>query len=80
MLDYRSVIEEQSALATGEAALEATLEKIKLVYDDLGIETKGHRDYESTYIIAGVEDVLQTLEDHQVTVQTCLASRPRPGL
>eukprot|EP00667_Euglena_gracilis_P000017 EG_transcript_17 len=75
VLDYRSVIEEQSALATGEAALEATLEKIKLVYDDLGIETKGHRDYESTYIIAGVEDVLQTLEDHQVTVQTCLASR-----
>ena len=66
VLDHRGAIEEQSALATGEAALEATLEKIKAIYDETVIETKTHRDYESTYIIAGVEEILQTLEDNQV--------------
>eukprot|EP01012_Entosiphon_sulcatum_P032728 TRINITY_DN4157_c0_g3_i1.p1 TRINITY_DN4157_c0_g3~~TRINITY_DN4157_c0_g3_i1.p1 ORF type:complete len:4135 (-),score=940.22 TRINITY_DN4157_c0_g3_i1:62-12466(-) len=80
IFDYRQLIEEQSTIATGEANLQQTLDKIKGLWDETAFETKNHRDQRDTYILGGVDDILQQLEDHQVTIQTCLASRFVAGI
>mmetsp|Transcript_46773 Transcript_46773/g.83798 ORF Transcript_46773/g.83798 Transcript_46773/m.83798 type:complete len:4084 (-) Transcript_46773:846-13097(-) len=80
IFDYKQLVEEQSAVATGEANLQGTLDKIKATWDEIEIETKGHRESKDTFIIGGVEEVMQVLEDNQVTMQTCLASRFVAGI
>ena len=77
IFDYKQLVEEQSGIATGEANLQGTIDKIKETWDEIEIETKPHRDSKDTYIIGGVEEVLQLLEDNQVLATAPLI--PSPG-
>ena len=68
-------MEEISAKASGEAAIEMQLEEIKKKWLDLNFEVKSYRDYKDKFILGSVEDIVQALEDHQLKVQTMLGTR-----
>lgn len=80
VFDHRKLVEEQSTIATGETALFDTLDKIKTLWGSTDFETKLYRDTRDTYILGSLEEIMQQLEDHQVLVQTTLASRYVTGI
>lgn len=80
LLKYKDIISEISATASGEAALEDSLNKIKTGWDKLRFIVKSHRDQHGLYILGTLEEIYQQLEDHQVLLQTMLGSRFIKGL
>ncbi|GBG24991.1 Dynein heavy chain 6, axonemal [Hondaea fermentalgiana] len=73
-------VSEISGIASGEAALEASLAKIKQAWDDSRFELLPYRDAKSVYILGGLEEIFTLLEDHQVTLQTMMGSRFLQGV
>ena len=78
--EYATQIGEISAIASGEFSLELILEKIKLGWQKMEFDVRGYREYKDVFILGGVDDVTQLLEDNQVTLQTIAASRFVTGI
>ncbi|CUE71257.1 dynein heavy chain, putative [Bodo saltans] len=72
---YRDLIHEQSAVASGEATLLSSLEEIKTKWGATQFSTKPFRDIKDQYILDDVSEIIQQVEEHQLLIQSCLASR-----
>ena len=80
IMNYKDVIADTSATASGESSLEDSLTKIINAWDKLPFTLRNHRDQHGLYILGSLEDILLQLEDNQVTLQTMLGSRYVKGL
>eukprot|EP00759_Apiculatamorpha_spiralis_P009030 PhF_6_TR15913/c0_g1_i1/m.24583/K10408/DNAH; dynein heavy chain, axonemal len=74
-LKNRDVIAEQSAIATGEWELEQQIKGIETIWQTVEFQVKPHRDNKDQYILDDVADIVQQMEEHILTVQSCLANR-----
>ena len=77
---YREVIAEQSAIATGEAQLMDSLEQIRTAWEKMEFAVKPHRAYRDQFILDDVSEIVQLIEEHQLVIQSCLASRYAGGI
>ncbi|RNF08530.1 dynein, axonemal, heavy polypeptide 1 [Trypanosoma rangeli] len=75
ILDHKDILAEQSGFATGEWKIVNDLDKIKAVWDVIPFETMPYKNRERAFILAQLEDVIQQLDDHQIELQTIMASR-----
>lgn len=71
---------EVSATASGEFALEQSLEKVIAAWEDLLLPIMNHRNSKDLWILADVTDIITQLEDHAVTIQTMMGSRFISGI
>ncbi|KAJ0392153.1 hypothetical protein P43SY_009213 [Pythium insidiosum] len=74
-LEMKDLIGEVSATASGEAQIEASLQKIKQGWDQMQFSCLSHRDQKDVFILGSLEEILTLLEDNQVTLQTMMGSR-----
>ncbi|KPA86847.1 putative dynein heavy chain [Leptomonas pyrrhocoris] len=72
---YKEALSEQSGLATGEWKISNDLDAVKQIWDALGFTTKPYKNREGVFILDQLEDVIQQLDDHQIELQTTMASR-----
>ncbi|KAL7709827.1 dynein heavy chain cytosolic putative [Lotmaria passim] len=72
---YKDALAEQSGLATGEWKISNDLKAVKQVWDSLDFVTKPYKNREGVFILDQLEDVIQQLDDHQIELQTTMASR-----
>lgn len=79
-LDAAELVAEVSGSASGEAQLEVSLEKIVKAWEATAFTTKAYREQKHVYILGGLDEVMVQLEDHQVMLQTMLASRYITGV
>eukprot|EP00756_Hemistasia_phaeocysticola_P022945 Hpha_TRINITY_DN15865_c4_g10::TRINITY_DN15865_c4_g10_i1::g.188383::m.188383/K10408/DNAH; dynein heavy chain, axonemal len=81
---FEEVIQQVSSVATGEWAVQRDLDQVKAVWEDPQegqcFFVKNHREQKDVFIIGGLDETIEKLEDNQVTVQTCLASRWAKGI
>lgn len=75
VLDRKDLVGEISATASGEAQIEASLQKIKHGWDHMDFTCVSHRDQSDVFILGSLEDVMMLLEDNQVSLQTMMGSR-----
>eukprot|EP00659_Diplonema_papillatum_P004074 gene4074-6331_t len=77
-------VQEISSVATGEFGVQRDLDVVKNLWldpaDGLEFIIKNHREQADVFILGGLEEVIEKLEDNQVTIQTCLASRWAQGI
>ena len=76
----KDVVEEISAVASGEMSIETSLKEITEVWSKTKFETANYRDMRDRFIIGAIDDVMSQLEDHQVSIQTMLGSRYVVGI
>ena len=76
----REIIAEQSAIATGEAQLGKALESIREAWETVNFNVKLYRDSRDTYILDDVSDIVLLLEEHLLSLQSCLSSRYAHGV
>ena len=78
------VIQGISGVATGEWGVQRDLDLIKIVWEhpEEGLEfiVKNHREQADVFVIGSLEEIIEKLEDNQVSIQTCLASRWAVGI
>lgn len=72
---FRDILAEQSGLATGEWKVNNDLDVIKQIWDGINFETKPYKNLEGVYILDALEEIIQQLDDHQIELQTIMASR-----
>ncbi|CAD2215824.1 Dynein heavy chain, N-terminal region 2/Hydrolytic ATP binding site of dynein motor region/AAA domain (dynein-related subfamily), putative [Angomonas deanei] len=75
VFSHKEVLSEQSGLATGKWRIKNDLEVIRQVWEGVLFSTKPYKSREGVYILDEVEEVIQQLEEHQVEIQTIMASR-----
>ena len=75
VLDKKEQMEEISGRASGEAAIEVQVENIMKKWQELNFVVMNYKDYKDKYILGSVDEIVQTLDDHQVSVQTMLGTR-----
>ena len=80
ILEATELIAEVSGAASGETQLEVSLEKIVAAWASTEFTTRPYREQKHVYILGGLDEVMVQLEDHQVMLQTMLASRYISGV
>eukprot|EP00002_Diphylleia_rotans_P013198 TRINITY_DN2570_c0_g2_i4.p1 TRINITY_DN2570_c0_g2~~TRINITY_DN2570_c0_g2_i4.p1 ORF type:complete len:2678 (-),score=502.92 TRINITY_DN2570_c0_g2_i4:4443-12476(-) len=80
IMSYIQNVNEVSQIASGEYALEETLEKIKSIWESTTFVVVPYRDMKDVYILSSVDEITSQLEDHLVTLQTMFASRYITGI
>lgn len=75
VFQFKEVLAEQSGLATGEWKISNDLDLIKQVWDGINFGTKAYKNLDGVYILDGLEEVIQQLDDHRIELQTIMASR-----
>lgn len=75
IMNNKESVQECSAAASGEAQLEASLDKIKADWEKQVFTVLNHRDQHGLFILGSLEEIFTLLEDHQVSLQTMLGSR-----
>lgn len=68
-------LQEISAQASSEAALEALLKKVEDNWKELEFIVLGYRDSKDVFILGGLEEIQQVLDDSFINVNTILSSR-----
>lgn len=68
-------MEEISGRASGEAAIELQVENIQKKWQELNFVVMNYKEYKDKYILGTIDEIIQTLDDHQVSVQTMLGTR-----
>ncbi len=74
IFEYKDLISEISAMATGEAELIHILDKIESSWKGMEFTIVPYRK-QDVYILGSTEPIFQLLEDNQVLLQTVLASQ-----
>eukprot|EP00796_Vickermania_ingenoplastis_P010528 gene10529-7314_t len=72
---FKEVLAEQSGLATGEWKITNDLDLIKQVWDGINFGTKSYKNLDGVYILDSLDEIIQQLDDHQIELQTIMASR-----
>ncbi|TPP41138.1 Dynein heavy chain and region D6 of dynein motor family protein [Leishmania donovani] len=75
IFSFKEALAEQSGLATGEWKISNDLDLIRQRWDTLNFMTKPYKDRDSVFILDDLEEVIQQLDDHQIELQTTMASR-----
>lgn len=75
VFQFREILAEQSGLATGEWKVTNDLDVIKQIWDGINFETKPYKNLDGVFILDALEEVIQQLDDHQIELQTIMASR-----
>ncbi|KAH9121803.1 hypothetical protein LEN26_010526 [Aphanomyces euteiches] len=75
IFEFKDLVSEISATSSGEAQIEASLNKIRVGWEQTQFTCISHRDSKDMFILGGLEDILTLLEDNQVTLQTMMGSR-----
>jgi dynein heavy chain len=68
-------VEAISARATGEAGIREAIRKIAEEWDHLAFVVKNYRDTKNRFFITEIDELVQQLEDNQMTVGTSMGSR-----
>ena len=71
----RELIEQISARATGQSQIEGQLEQIQGKWGTLNFVVNHYREAKDKFIIGTVEQIMQTLDDHQLKIQSMMGSR-----
>ncbi len=66
---------EVSGTASGEANLEAAIVQVEKAWADTAFNVINYRDQRNVFILGGLDDVMQLLEDNMVELQTMQGSR-----
>lgn len=74
-MDRKEAIEEISARATGERQIETQMEEIQQKWGALNFIVNNYREAKDKFIIGSVEEIMQTLDDHQLKIQSMMGSR-----
>ncbi|CAJ1027078.1 Dynein heavy chain, N-terminal region 2/Hydrolytic ATP binding site of dynein motor region/AAA domain (dynein-related subfamily)/Dynein heavy chain AAA lid domain/P-loop containing dynein motor region/AAA+ lid domain/P-loop containing dynein motor region D4/Microtubule-binding stalk of dynein motor/ATP-binding dynein motor region/Dynein heavy chain region D6 P-loop domain/Dynein heavy chain C-terminal domain containing protein, putative [Leishmania lindenbergi] len=75
IFSFKEALAEQSGLATGEWKISNDLDVIRQSWDALNFMTKPYKSCDGVFILDGLEEVIQQLDDHQIELQTTMASR-----
>ncbi|CAK9043200.1 unnamed protein product [Durusdinium trenchii] len=75
IFDVREYVSEVSANASGEFALEQSLEQVIAAWADLELPIMNHRNQKDLWILGDLQDVITLCEDHSVTIATMMGSR-----
>lgn len=75
IMEKREGIEEISARATGESQIEGQMEEIQSKWGSLNFVVSSYRESKDKFIIGTVEEIMQTLDDHQLKIQSMMGSR-----
>jgi dynein heavy chain len=75
VFDHKEFIAEISANASGEFALEQSLDTVIAAWDGMLLPIMNHRNQKDLWILADVADVITMIEDHSVTISTMMGSR-----
>lgn len=75
VLEKKEAIEEVSGKASGEAAIDLNIESIRKKWSELSFIVLNYRDSKDKFILGSVDEIISTLDDHQVSVQTMLGTR-----
>eukprot|EP00755_Sulcionema_specki_P022220 Sspe_Gene.75998::Locus_47482_Transcript_1_1_Confidence_1.000_Length_3725::g.75998::m.75998/K10408/DNAH; dynein heavy chain, axonemal len=79
VFDHKDLVAEVSGKAKGQAAVRRVIGEIAEVWNNTDIVVKQHRDSKDVYILGDLTEILERLEEHQLTVQTQQASRYASG-
>jgi len=80
VFDQKDLVTDVSGTASGEAQLEASLDKVRAAWGELDFNLRNYRDNKHVFILGGLDDVFMLLEDNQVTLQTMMGSRYITGV
>eukprot|EP00928_Gymnodinium_smaydae_P068050 TRINITY_DN5109_c0_g7_i1.p1 TRINITY_DN5109_c0_g7~~TRINITY_DN5109_c0_g7_i1.p1 ORF type:complete len:4115 (+),score=1184.64 TRINITY_DN5109_c0_g7_i1:176-12520(+) len=75
IFDHREFISEVSANASGEFALEQSLEQVINAWADMLLPIGNHRNQKDLWILGDLADIITLCEDHSVTIATMMGSR-----
>ena len=75
IMDYREKVEEISGEAQGQAQILKAVDAIGKKWAELAFNVQNYRDSKDRFIIGSVDDIIAALDDHQLNVQTMLATR-----
>eukprot|EP00392_Amoebophrya_sp_AT5.2_P005332 g5341.t1 len=78
--NLKEQISEVSATASGEFALEQSLDKVIAVWSDWNMPIQNHRNQKDLYILGDVSEIIVQIEDHCVTIATMMGSRYIGGI
>jgi dynein heavy chain len=81
ILAQEDIIKEISTVASGEYELETTLENIETTWNSMTFKLiPYHNKSKNIYILTGVEEIQQLVEDHEITLTTMLSSEYVAGI
>eukprot|EP00397_Hematodinium_sp_SG-2012_P003406 GEMP01003414.1.p1 GENE.GEMP01003414.1~~GEMP01003414.1.p1 ORF type:complete len:1220 (+),score=246.03 GEMP01003414.1:382-3660(+) len=80
VFSQKELVGETSALASGEFALEQTLEKITNAWEALPLPLMNYRNQKDLYVLGDLSEAITLLEDHAVTIATMMGSRFVAGI
>lgn len=73
---YEHEIDEISGAACGELQIETQLEEVKRRWDEeMEFVVIPYRDFKDKFLISGVDELIEQLEDDQMTVGTMMGSK-----
>ncbi|KAG5501858.1 hypothetical protein JKF63_04128 [Porcisia hertigi] len=75
IFSFKEVLSEQSGLATGEWKISNDLDVIRERWETLNFTTKPYKGRDGLFILGDLEEIIQQLDDHQIELQTTMASR-----
>ena len=75
IMDFKKEISNISGTASGQSRLLKSLDNISEAWTTLSLPLLPYRGGEGKYILGDLEELLTTLEDHQVMLQAMLASK-----
>ena len=75
IMNHKDSVAEVSGAASGEASLEAAVDKIRNDWEKQVFTVLNHRDQHGLYILGSLEEILVLLEDNQANLLTMLGSR-----
>ena len=78
--EFKDQIAEISGTASGEAQIEEQLNGIRSKWAELSFVVNKYRDANDKFIVAQVDEVIQALDDNQLTIQTLLGTRFVAGI
>jgi dynein heavy chain len=75
IFEHRELVSEVSANASGEFALEKSLEQVINAWADLPLPIQNHRNQRDLWILGDLQDIITQVEDHSVSIATMMGSR-----
>ncbi|CAE8734034.1 unnamed protein product [Polarella glacialis] len=80
IFDHREFVSDVSATASGEFALEQSLDTVIAAWEGLLLPIMNHRGQKDLWILGDLADVITQCEDHGVTIATMMGSRFIQGI
>eukprot|EP00746_Dinoflagellata_sp_MGD_P154845 gnl/MRDRNA2_/MRDRNA2_85065_c0_seq4.p1 gnl/MRDRNA2_/MRDRNA2_85065_c0~~gnl/MRDRNA2_/MRDRNA2_85065_c0_seq4.p1 ORF type:complete len:4104 (-),score=817.24 gnl/MRDRNA2_/MRDRNA2_85065_c0_seq4:76-11610(-) len=75
IFDHKELVSEISGTASGEFALEQSLDKVIDQWQDMPMPVMNHRNQKDLWIMGDISEIITQCEDHSVTIATMMGSR-----